>query len=75
MTKLLDDVIKIIQAWPPGRQDDLARIALRMNENGASPYVLTADEEAAVALSMAETDRGEFASDEEVEAAYSRFDR
>ena len=75
MTKLLNDVMKLIEAWPAGRQDDLARIVMRMNEIGAAPYEMTADEDAAVALTMADTDRGEFASDADVEAAYARFDR
>jgi hypothetical protein len=74
MTKLLDRALKAARNLPPGEQDDLTRIILRLTGAEDEPPVpLTAEEEAAIAKSKAAAAaRGEFATDEQVRAAWAK---
>ena len=73
MTKLLDRALKAARNLSPGEQDDLARIILRLTgAEDESPVPLTAEEEAAIAESKAAAARGEFATDEQVRAAWAK---
>jgi hypothetical protein len=65
MTKLLDDAVEAARELPPAAQDDIARIVLRLADDGP-PLALSPDERAAIAKSKAAAARGEFASDEQV---------
>ena len=74
MTKLLDQAIAKVRELPDEEQERAAQSLLifaELAKQGA--YKLTAEERAALAESKAQIRRGEFATDEEVEAAYSRF--
>jgi len=74
MTKLLDQAIAKVRELPEEEQERAAQSLLifaELAKQGA--YKLTAEERAALAESKAQIRRGEFATDEEVEAAYSRF--
>jgi hypothetical protein len=73
MSSLLEKALKRVRAWPSSRQDDLARMALDMDEQGASPYVLSEDERRVLAAAWRESEVEDFASEEEVKAAYRRF--
>jgi hypothetical protein len=76
MTKeQIDAILDRVRTWPFERQEDAAAILLRMEEQGVAPYVLSPDERAEVEAGLAETARGEFATDEEVEAVFSRYRR
>jgi hypothetical protein len=72
MTKLLEQAVKTFSALPDEVQDDLARILLQFAGVEQPPYVLTPEEEADVDASLAEADRGEFATDEEVRAMWAK---
>jgi hypothetical protein len=73
MTKLLDDALAAVRTLPPAEQDKIARAMLRLTgTDDETPVVLSADERAAIATSKAAAARGEFASDEQVRAAWAK---
>jgi predicted transcriptional regulator len=73
MTKLLDDAIQRVKELPQERQDELARMLIDVAASDLAPYVLTDEERKAVEEGLAEAERGEFATDEEVAAMWRRF--
>ena len=73
MTKLLNRALKAARTLSPGEQDDLARIILRLTGAEDDPPVpLTAEEETAIAKSKAAAARGEFATEEQIRAAWAK---
>jgi hypothetical protein len=73
MTKLLDRAVDIARNLPPGTQDDIARVVLRLaGADDEAPVQLTVEEEAAIAASKAAAARGEFATDDEVRAVWAK---
>jgi hypothetical protein len=74
MTKeQIEEIFARVRTWPIERQEDAASILLRMEEQGIEPYELDEDERREIEAALAEADRGEFASDEEVEAVFNRY--
>ncbi len=74
MTKeQIDDIFDRVRSWPLQRQEDAAAILLRLEEQGTDVYELTEEELADVEAGLEEAERGEFATDEEVEAVFSRY--
>ena len=71
MTKLLERALEAVQALPPEAQDDLARLLLQLTDND-EPVELTSEEAADLDASLAEADRGEFATDEEIRAIWAK---
>ena len=73
MTKLLDRALKAARTLPAAEQDDIARIILRLTgADEEEPVPLTAEEQAAIAVSKTASAHGEFATDEEVRAAWRK---
>jgi hypothetical protein len=73
MTKLLDRAVEAARRLPPDAQDDIARIVLRLTgADDETPVPLTPEEQAAVATSKAAAGRGEFATDEQVRAVWTK---
>jgi hypothetical protein len=73
VTKLLDQALAAARGLPPDTQDDIARVVLRLiGADDEMPVPLTPEEQAAVAASKAAAGRGEFASDEEVQAVWAK---
>ncbi|TMI98259.1 MAG: hypothetical protein E6G97_26445 [Alphaproteobacteria bacterium] len=72
MTKLLEQAIAKAQALPPEDQDALALAMLSLTEGDASGYPIDDATRAAILEGLAEADRGDYASDEEVAAADKR---
>jgi hypothetical protein len=73
MTKLLDDALKTASLLPPAEQDEIARIILQLAGGDIlAPVALSPDEREAIARSRAAAARGEFATDEQVRAVWSR---
>lgn len=74
VTKLLDQALEAARSLPPAAQDDIARVVLRLaaTEDEAPPVALAPAERAAIAASKAAAARGEFASDEQVRAAWAK---
>jgi predicted transcriptional regulator len=73
MTKeQIEAVFDRVRTWPLERQEDAAEMLLMMEEQGVAPYELSEEERVEVEAALAEADRGEFATDEEVEAVFNR---
>ena len=73
MTKLLDQALEAARNLPPEAQDGIAHVVLRLaGADDEPPVPLTAEEQAAIASSKAAAARGEFASDEEVRAVWTK---
>lgn len=72
MTKLFARAVQRAQNLPPDLQDEIARIVLSYAGEDDDFPDLTAEEEEAVARSMAAAARGEFATDEQVRAVWAK---
>lgn len=73
MTELLEKAVRAAKSLPAGMQDEIARTILLLAEEGSEPVPLTAEERAAVAASKAAAARGEFATEEEVQAVWAKY--
>lgn len=74
MTELLKEALRAVQQLPADSQDEITRAMLSLagGQAGDEPVALTAEEGAAIARSKAAAARGEFASDEQVSAAWAK---
>jgi predicted transcriptional regulator len=73
MTKLLEDALATVRRLPPADQDHIARAMLSLALGHPEPEAIEPGHLAAVLEGLAELERGEFATDEEVEAAFRHF--
>jgi hypothetical protein len=73
MTDLMDKAIASVRSWPAQQQDEAAEILLALDRLGADAYVASDEELQAIDEALAQIEAGEYATDAEVEAAYSRF--
>lgn len=74
MTELLETAVTAARTLPPDRQDEIARIVLRLvSDDDPAPVALTPAERAAIDISLAQAAGGDFATDSEVEAAWAKF--
>ena len=73
MTKLLDQAVAAARILPDELQDEIARVMLNLAGNGQDVIELTPEEEASFEKSLAQAGRGEFATDEAVEAVWARY--
>ena len=74
MTKeQIDAVLARVRTWPIERQKDAARMLMTMEEIGLEPYILSDEEQADLEEALAEVERGEVASEEEVAALFDRL--
>jgi hypothetical protein len=71
MTDRLDEAVAAVRKLDPAGQDEIASI-LDMLASQNDDEDLTPEDEAAIALSEAESSRGEFATDEQVAAMWRR---
>ena len=73
MTKLLERALEAARTLPADAQDDIARVVLRLaGKDEEPPMALSPDERTAIATSQAAAARGEFATDEQVRAVWSK---
>ncbi|MBV8055891.1 MAG: hypothetical protein JO071_11685 [Deltaproteobacteria bacterium] len=73
MTKLLEQALEAARNLPPTAQDDIARVVLRLaGTDDEPPITLSPEERTAVATSQEAAARGEFATDEQVLAVWSK---
>lgn len=66
----INAVLDRVRAWPKDRQTDLARIALTMETQDAAIEPEDEATRAAIAEGLAQAERGEFVSDEEMDAFF-----
>jgi hypothetical protein len=73
MTKLFERAVETVRGLPPETQDALARLVLQLaEENDLPPIAMSDDDEASFAESMAEAERGEFVSDQTIQAFWEK---
>jgi Ca2+-binding EF-hand superfamily protein len=76
MTKLLEKALEAVRLLPAESQDDIARAMLTLaSGDDGEPEQIDPAHLADVLESLAQAKRREFATDQEVEAAFRRFDR
>lgn len=73
MTKLLEQAVEIARTLPPEMQDEIARLMMSL-AHAAEPEEIDPEHLPDVLEGLAEARRGEFATDEEVEAAFRAFE-
>jgi hypothetical protein len=72
MTKLLDQAFEAARNLPPAMQDDMARVIMALTGDEPPVIQLTPEEEASFDESLAQAARGEFATDEQMRAIWSK---
>lgn len=72
MTKLLEQAVETVRGLPPEIQDELARMLLRLAGEDQPVFQLSAEEESSFDESLAQADRGKFATDEQVRAIWAK---
>lgn len=73
MTSRLEQAVAAVRLLDPARQDEIAAlIQMLAEENENEPIPLTPEDKAAIALSRAESARGEYATDEEIAAIWAK---
>lgn len=72
MTKLLEQAFATVRGLPPEMQDELARMLLQLAGENQPVLALSAEEEASFEKSLAQADRGEFATDAQVRAIWAK---
>jgi hypothetical protein len=75
MTKLLEKALAAVRRLPPRTQDEIAQAMLTMAGDEGPLEEIDPAHLSAVLEGLAQAKRREFATDEEVEAAFRRFDR
>lgn len=75
MTKLLEKALDLVRRLPPEDQDEIARAMLHLASDGAAAEEIDQDDLPAVLEGLEQARRGEFATDEEIEAVFRRFGR
>jgi hypothetical protein len=73
MTKLFERAVETVRSLPPETQDALARIVLQLaRENDLPPIRMSVEDETSFEESLAEAERGEFVSDETIQAFWAK---
>jgi hypothetical protein len=74
MTKLLEEAFEAVRRLTPDQQDEIAHVILQLTgSDRAAPVPLTPEEREAIAISKAAAGRGEFATDEEIQAIWAEY--
>jgi predicted transcriptional regulator len=74
MTKeQLEEIFARVRTWPEERLDDVAEVLLAMEQANGADDDLTEEDWTDLEEGLAEADRGEFASEEEVQALLDRY--
>jgi len=66
------EILQRVETWPEEDQAELVEVAREIEARRTGVYVLNADEEAAIREALAELNRGEGVSEEEMEAFWKR---
>jgi predicted transcriptional regulator len=73
MIKALEQGIEKVKKLPKERQEYAAEVLERIAEAGDEVYILTDEERRLVREGLAELDRGEVATEEEVRAVFDKY--
>lgn len=66
------EILRRVETWPEEDQAELAEVAREIEARRSGVYVLDKDEEAAIREALAQLDRGEFVSEEDMKAFWKR---
>jgi hypothetical protein len=72
MTKLLEQAVETVRGLPPEIQDELAHMLLQLAGEDQPLLQLSAEEAASFDQSLAQAERGEFATDEQIRAIWAK---
>jgi hypothetical protein len=75
MTKLLEKALRAVQQLPPESQDEIALAMLALSGSDGGLEDINPAHLSDVMEGLAQAKRREFASDDEIEAAFRRFER
>jgi predicted transcriptional regulator len=75
MNSSLQRLLPVIEQWPDEDQEALAEAAREIEAARTGVYSLSPEEDAAVAEGLAQAERGEFASDDQMAEVWKRFGR
>jgi predicted transcriptional regulator len=75
MTKLFDMAVEAVSQLSPEEQDKIANTIFEFVDAHTEPNVLSGSELEAIERGLKQADRGEFATEEEVEAVFSKYRR
>jgi len=75
MTKLLEQALEAVRRLPPDYQDEIARAMLSLAGDQGDSEPIDPAHLADVLESLAQARRRQFATDADIEAAFSRFDQ
>lgn len=73
MTELLEQAIAQVRTMPEATQDSMALLILAFADRAEGEFALTDEEMASFERSLAQADRGEFVSEEEMKALRAEF--
>jgi hypothetical protein len=75
MTKRLEMAVEAARQLTPDEQDEIADLIMNVVAGGSDNgvYVLSDEEWAAIKVSLDQADRGEFATEEEIEAVFAKY--
>jgi hypothetical protein len=69
----VDAVLERVRSWPEEEQEEAALLLLALEERRKGVYELSVEEIADLEEALAEMERGEVASDEEVRAVFDHY--
>ena len=72
MSQLLEQALQALRGLTPETQDALARILLQLAGDDQSIVRLSAEEEASFEASLAQAERREFATDDQIKAIWAK---
>jgi hypothetical protein len=72
MNQMAKDILRRVETWPEEDQEELAELAREIEARRTGVYVLDEDEETAIREALAQLDRGEGVSEEEMDAFWKR---
>lgn len=72
MIKVLEDALGKVLRLPEAKQEIAAELLEQLAADDGAPYLLSAEEQQIVREALARAERGEFASDTDVEAVLRR---
>ena len=73
MTKLLEQALEAVRRLPSESQDEIARAILHLAAGEGEPETVDPQHLPAVLAGLAQAERREFATDEEMEGLFRRF--
>jgi hypothetical protein len=75
MTKLLEEALEAVRRLPARTQDEIAHAMFALAGDDGDPEAIDLAHLPAILEGLAQAKRREFATDQEIEAAFRRFDR